>query len=397
MFFVSKEYKELFYVKHIERFSMKFPFIFTVIIFLLFSCSRKNDLEIINKNDITRYINRQNVPKELDLNFSFLYEISEKRFNNFSLRQPLTLDVDSKNNIFILDKYDATIKQFNIDGELIRVFGKKGPGPGEMTYANAMIILQDTVYVTDAPKRQFVRFDTNGNFIDKIGIPDNKTLLRLESVGNNKIAGLNIQWEKRKEGIFRKFSYDLMDEKFSKLTSFYEYEYLYDKQKPANYLDFLIPFAVTPLDIFMPVNSSVEYKINIYNHRGELKKIIEKPYRRLKFNKQEIAYFDSLMLIKNGGDKTKSQQLQAIYKKSINEIYYDKYGRLLVVNSMERNNENQDQFWIDIYKDFVLLGRSKLDFMKGYDFLNLNDRLFFKGDRLFYLSISDATIKVYNY
>ncbi|PIE79396.1 MAG: hypothetical protein CSA15_03240 [Candidatus Delongbacteria bacterium] len=376
---------------------MKFLFILPLILFLIFNCSRKNDLEVIKTNNITRYINRQNITKELNLNFSFAYEINEKKYNNLTLRQPLTLDVDSKNNLFILDKYDATIKKFNIDGKFIRSFGKKGPGPGEMEYANAMIILEDTIYVTDAPKKQFVRFDTNGNFIDKIRIPNNKTLLRLESVGGNKIVGLNIQWEKREEGIFRKFSYDLMDKKISKLVSFYKYEYLFDKQKPANYLDFLIPFTVTPSYIFVPVSSSKEYKVNIYNHSGELKKIIEKPYRRIKFNKQETVCFDSLMLIKNGGDKTKSQHLQASYKKSINGIYYDKYNRLLIANSIERNDENQNQFWVDIYKDFVLLGKAKLDFIKGYDFLNLNDRLFFRGNKLFYLSISDATIKVYNY
>ncbi len=90
--------------------------------------------------------------------------------------------------------------------------------------------------------------------------------------------------------------------------------------------------------------------------------------------------------------------VKAVYKKSINSMYYDKEGRLLVASSVKRDQGNRYDFLVDVFKDGVFLKKVKLDIAKGYDFVKVHDeKIFFKGGRIYYLNEAEALLKVFEY
>jgi hypothetical protein len=69
-----------------------------------------------------------------------------------------------------------------------------------------------------------------------------------------------------------------------------------------------------------------------------------------------------------------------------------------VASSAARNKTNRYDFLVDVFKDGVFLKKIKLDIAKGYDFLKLYDeKMFFKGGRIFHLDSAAAEIKVFQY
>ena len=90
--------------------------------------------------------------------------------------------------------------------------------------------------------------------------------------------------------------------------------------------------------------------------------------------------------------------LRSKYKKSINSIYFDKEGRLLVASSVERNQANRYDFLVDIFKEGIFLKKIKLNIGRGYDYVKLQDRkIFFKGSRIYYLDELEAEVIVFEY
>lgn len=76
------------------------------------------------------------------------------------------LIIDKDKNIYILDSFDLDVKKFSKDGVLIKTFGKKGAGPGEM-YRPAKIALDNNgnIYLSDGGNRRMNIYTNNGEFI----------------------------------------------------------------------------------------------------------------------------------------------------------------------------------------------------------------------------------------
>jgi len=84
-------------------------------------------------------------------------------------------------------------------------------------------------------------------------------------------------------------------------------------------------------------------------------------------------------------------------KKAINNIYFDKYSRLWVISSIKRDKTNSGDFYVDIFKSGIFLKTVKLDIVKGNDFIDFDEQIYLKNDRIFVLNSTKATIKVYEY
>ncbi len=79
-------------------------------------------------------------------------------------------------------------------------------------------------------------------------------------------------------------------------------------------------------------------------------------------------------------------------------MYYDKTGRLLVAASVERTAANKEHFLVDVFKDGVFLNRAKLDICNGHDYLKIFDeKIFFKGDRIFHINEPESLVTVFEY
>ena len=307
---------------------------------------------------------------------------------------PLTLDIDDEGNIFILDVVKASISKFNENGKFIKNFGHQGIGPGEMRYPNALSILGDTVYVSDPSSKRMVKFSTDGEFRSNLLLKDNRTPQLLKSVDKDKFIGFIFKFKETSKGLETNFDLALMDSFFSTISYIRKFKVIIDPKK-LNILDFLTPYAVGREEIFVAENSSELYKINVFDFKGKLKYSFSRYYRKIRMSKVELENFNKAMRKANGGEQPDSK---VKYKKSINNIFYDEKNDYVIVNfSIERKGENEKDFIVDIFKDGILLNSVNLNFLKGADYFNIDQQIYFKKGRIFVLSIQESKVDVYSY
>jgi hypothetical protein len=313
------------------------------------------------------------------------------------LSWPRFLDIDSKGNIFILDLVSASVKKFDREGNFIKSFGRNGNGPGEMKSPYLLAILNDVVYVTDPYVQRMVTFDTEGNFRGNIylkgGLPN-----FLQSVGNEKFIAFMTQFKQEKDGLYLKYDLVLMNPDFEPIAVLRKYTRKFDPSTP-DVLDRFTHYAVGKDKIFVAQNSEERYRIDVFDFSGERQYGIEKDYQRTAFRQDELNELNDTMraFYKKAG-RSNFQPIKKKYKKSINGLYCDKEGRLLVASSLERDETNRYDFLVDVFKEGIFLKRVKLDICKGYDYLKVQEeKLFFKGDRIYHINEPEITVQVFGY
>jgi hypothetical protein len=77
--------------------------------------------------------------------------------------------VDEEGKFYILDIHEAHIKIFDKNGKYIKTIGKKGQGPGEMSFPSSIQITPaDEIAVNDSAARKIHFFDLEGNFLHAV-------------------------------------------------------------------------------------------------------------------------------------------------------------------------------------------------------------------------------------
>lgn len=76
-----------------------------------------------------------------------------------------SIAVDSLGRLFIYDRSTQDIRLFGADGQLVRVIGRKGSGPGELRDAEGIAFTRDgKLWARDAANGRFTIFDGEGAF-----------------------------------------------------------------------------------------------------------------------------------------------------------------------------------------------------------------------------------------
>lgn len=76
--------------------------------------------------------------------------------------------VDKNNNLFILDLGEKNIKKYSQHGELLKVIGREGEGPGEFIYPRCISITNDEMCVGDLFTHRISFFTVEGIFIKSV-------------------------------------------------------------------------------------------------------------------------------------------------------------------------------------------------------------------------------------
>jgi hypothetical protein len=67
--------------------------------------------------------------------------------------------------VYVTDGLSHNVRVFNRNGDLIRTFGRRGGGPGEMNYPRQILFMRDTLLVMD--RRAVHRFTKDGAYISR--------------------------------------------------------------------------------------------------------------------------------------------------------------------------------------------------------------------------------------
>jgi len=383
---------------------MKRLILLAVCFAVLVGCSQKVEknytIEVINGIKVYKNSNKPSAanlvisPGEI-FRIGGLNESTEGTGSEFTW--PHFLDIDSNGNIYIVDSGSSSIKKFDKNGTFIKSFGSKGHGPGEMIYPFMVVIQENIVFVADPGGRRIVKFDTDGNFINNI-IIESRFPGYMQAVGSDKFICFRNKLVRSDENPYRSLNLVLVDTQFREIATLQNYKIKFDP-RCNDFLDLYTAYAVGKDEIFVGVNGEDQYKINVFDFNGKLLYSIEKEYQKVTFSKMELDELNNTLekVLKKFGNPVYIP-VKSRPKKAINIIYYDKEDRLLVASSIPRDKTNRYDFMVDVFKDGVFLKKIKLDIAKGYDFLKLYDeKMFFKGGRIFHLDAAAAEIKVFQY
>jgi len=324
--------------------------------------------------------------------------IGEDKDNPRNIYWPRFLDVDQEGNIYIVDRVSSSVKKFAPDGTFIKSFGSRGEGPGEMQSPFMVAILKDVVFVTDYAVQRMVKFNTSGEFLENFPLKGQFPLF-MKTVGNDKFIGFLNKYSQTKDGVQQDFNLVLMDNRFQPQTTLREYSGKYGPTYYSNFLERYTAYAVGKDKIYVAVNSEDRYHIDVFDHNGKLLYAVEKEYKAVPFQQFEVNELnDSLdrKTKKAGGQPF--VPLKPDLKKSITSMFCDNQGRLLVASSVPRDETNKYDFLVDVFKDGVFQNKVVLNIGKGYDYLKIQEeKVFFKGNRIYYLNEPEALVVVFEY
>jgi hypothetical protein len=86
------------------------------------------------------------------------------------LGRPLAMALD-EDRLFIADAQDCAVKVFAKDGTYLRSLGRKGGGPGELSFPSGVSVVEGRVHVADKFNSRIAAFDREGRWLGAFAVP----------------------------------------------------------------------------------------------------------------------------------------------------------------------------------------------------------------------------------
>lgn len=98
-------------------------------------------------------------------------EVETAKFGKGELTRPVGIAVDNQRNlVYVVDIGGQDIAVFNLEGTLLRRFGKRGGGPGEFNYPlDAGLDPEGNLYILDAMNARVQVFSPAGSYLRSFG------------------------------------------------------------------------------------------------------------------------------------------------------------------------------------------------------------------------------------
>ncbi|MBN2857828.1 MAG: 6-bladed beta-propeller [Candidatus Delongbacteria bacterium] len=365
---------------------------------ILFSCGldQSNSVEIID--GITVYKNG-NYPVERDLGIKteLLFTLNQDTGDTTDvIRSISAIESDYDGNIYVLDRRRGSVFKYSGTGELKKVFGNRGNGPGEMTAPMEMLCADDTLYIADRRLRKVIVFNTVGEYIrDIIPLRDNGFPESMVKMSDGNFAGILFGRSGGRGSSEMSLTYNLavLDRKFEKKADIVSKKIEVDFREfmPDDHLN---KFIYGQGKIYVAENTEGKYQINVYDSSGEKKEEIRKSYARVSYTEEERLFMKEEFETRYRWREIDVSKFR--HKKAISDLFYHKDGYLLVDGGRKRNGSDMVNFIVDIFKDGVYL--NTVDINKENPEFYHNPDGFEKvliGDRLFVYNNGDNEIFVY--
>jgi len=327
-----------------------------VVCLTLFSCSKKsNQIHIEVVNGIT-YIHNTEIPSNMNKTVVFKEELTitgRNEEDEIILFQPGIFRVDNKGNIFITDESDQSIKVFDRTGKYQRTIGTRGSGPGEFQIISDMFILPDgKLIVTDNQNMRTIIFNRESEFINSYRWDNRHYYIYLASDTTYTISE-NIR-DEREHLFVKKYDYSG------------NVQFVYGEFKLANPTKFpvdnMIFYMYPPYSprsiivgdskkdwLFHCINDV--YKIEVYDHNGELFRIIDRPYKPVQFTKKDADIYLSRFKKNNPRQKFAKQIVFPKKKTVTNRMIIDDLGNLWVETFEKMEKDDHTFTAYDIFNN----------------------------------------------
>lgn len=359
-----------------------------IIIFILLSCS-KNEGKTYQVSTVNGIKITESSTAPADSTFKVvLKEVCFINNENITdpeqcFRQPNSMDFDDQGNFFVFDRTKFKIFKYDTKGNLVKVFGGQGQKPGEFVNPGTINIRKDTIFVTDFDGSRISKFDLNGSFLANKQYQDIEHFpLSPYKFGDNYITYGSMKSKSYKDGkTVTAVETSMYDKNFNFVKNFRQFEI----ENPADSVEFDpsekgLKAASSSTEAYLYENSKTEYKIDVYDLKGEKVREIKKKYDRIETTEEQKKIINEFN--EKNGKKYRQDYLNSIYN-----LFADKYNRLWVISSTQKKEE---ALYYDIFDKDIFVNRIKLDKEQGY-------AAHFVADKIVCINYSNSNVKIYEY
>ncbi len=376
---------------------MKKIILITLLLILIVSCNKKERTFTISRVKNIEIIKNNGKAANPRLNFE-LKELYSIDFANCpmgdstkSLYSVENFTVDNKNNLYLLDLHEARVHKFNKDGKYLTSFCKKGLGPGETLLTTDLLYKNDTLIVADPRLRTLLYFTSDGKYL-KTRKFKNPIPSPIFNFGEGFVGTIYKENAKEKQYSFNTtlFSNDMKEEEI-----LYNFKLSLDyNEMDDKYLDVFPPFAVSENFIYHSTPLGNDYRIKVFDKKGQHIQTILKNYHPLIFSQEEKDFaIDRFNYVK--GDQ-RFEKFPYKYKKQVNFIIPLSDNEIWVLSSIDRNKNTMNIAHLDIFKNGVFQNsisiQGKLE-TQDFHFRNLKYQI--KNNRFYQYAGHLDKIKVF--
>jgi hypothetical protein len=280
-------------------------------------------------------------------------DLEKHDYADLGLKEPDIVEVDSKGNIFIVEKFPASeyfIYKFGADGRFIMKFGRKGQGPGEVQGIWDLILdKSDHILVSDPSVNKIVEFDTEGRFIREIKVrPGLREVLPLAN--GNYLARRNPWKDSDANGMYLGlFTPDFGE---AKTIDFYDMSDLVPGKKQPG---IVVPFywRVAGDRIYVS-NGRRGYEIRVYDLNGNFLRKIRKDFIPVTYPEEFRRQTEEMAAAQPDLNLYALKDMPPF-----NSFFVDEVGRLFVMTYEQ--GENGQGFIHDVFDaDGIFIARMEL-------------------------------------
>ena len=313
--------------------------------------------------------------------------IAEEDANgNIILFKPYQIAVDFKDNIYIADRQDFTIKVFSSDGSFIRTIGRQGEGPGEFQFIGSLAFFPDgRLLVLDFRARRTSFFDSQGDFLNSY--PWRNSHLRFYWLTEDSFTVDERIYGEKSQLFIKTFDFS-----GNEILSIGEFSPIQPKILQGEEMSFAMSVPYTPYSILCADPNrkllyhcmNDVYLIEVFDAGGDLIRKIIRPYSPVPYTAEEQLEF------KQRADERPDNPFSKMIKdmelpsiKTITEsMLVDDRGNLWVGTFEEKEQENRKLSAYDIF--------NPEGFYEARIWTDIHPRIFLNG-KMYTLEIDEET------
>lgn len=368
---------------------------------ILSACSKKPEsaarFEII---DGIKCVHNTEFPLYPNKTVSFEEDLSIGGEGYNMLFRPQMFVVDQKENIYITDYQDQSIKIFDPNGGYIQTIGRKGEGPGEFSSIGYLTFLPDgRLMVMDLEARRINLFDSDGKYIESYHWAERPGGLIYATESTCLLTVYTFEGDNPLED--RQLFVKEFDFRGNEIRSFGKFKIeeskIHSEKRGETIISMVIYSPYSPHSIFAadPVRQYLYhcvndvYEIEIIDKDGKVIRRFDRPYKLLPFTSKDAEEFYSRYESRPMEDlKKKIRKMSMPTVKTISSrMLVDDSGNLWVETYEQKKDEdgtftaydifNTDGYyeakvWIDKRPSLLMKGkmyRMETNEETGYQFL----------------------------
>jgi len=215
---------------------------------------------------------------------------------------PSRIAFNSKKELFVTDTGAHNIKVFDAEGRFLKVIGREGQGPGDLSLPSGITFNGTYIIVWELGNRRFSIFNEDGEFIRHLQSKEPVVVWKLKSLENGQVL-----FETREGYCEReKTVIHILDKELEKEDEFYSHPIKREHYENKIKDDLKIPFGPLVSWAVMGGNKVVigyqeEYRIDVFSPDKEKLFSIERKSKRIKVTqKDKKEYFSSIVYMTNG-------------------------------------------------------------------------------------------------